>query len=59
MSRGQQIFGWVLFVLSAFAFIASSLRARDPLGLLGGVIFLIACFVFLVPLLRRPPGRRD
>lgn len=59
MSRGQQVFGWVLFVLSAIAFIASSIRAQDPFGLIGGVIFLIACFVFLIPLLiGRRGGKR-
>jgi hypothetical protein len=49
--RNIHIAGWVVFILSAFAFIASSLRSGDILGLLGGILFLIACFVFLVPLL--------
>jgi hypothetical protein len=44
-----QILGWVLFIISACAFIASSLRSGDLLGLIGGVFFLIACFVFLIP----------
>ena len=44
-----QILGWVLFIVSACAFIASSLRSGDMLGLIGGVFFLIACFVFLIP----------
>lgn len=51
MLRNIHIAGWVVFILSAFAFIASSLRSGDILGLLGGILFLIACFVFLVPLL--------
>ncbi len=45
-----QLWGWILFIVSALFFIATSLRAGDPLGLLGGVFFLVACFVFLVPL---------
>ena len=45
-----QLFGWILFVFSALFFMASSIRAGDPLSLLGGLLFLVACFVFLVPL---------
>jgi hypothetical protein len=41
--------GWVLFVISALFFIATSLRAGDTLGLLGSLFFLVACFVFLLP----------
>ena len=43
--------GWILFIFSALCFIASSIHAEDPFGLMGGLIFLAACFVFLVPLL--------
>jgi uncharacterized membrane protein YhhN len=50
--RGFHIAGWVLFSLSALFFIAASWRAGDGLALAGGVLFLIACGVFLVPLLR-------
>ena len=49
--------GWLLFVVSAVLFIASSWEAGDMLGLAGGALFLIACFVFLWPLLARPRGR--
>ena len=45
-----QLWGWILFIVSALFFIVTSLRAGDPLGLLGGVFFLVACFVFMVPL---------
>ena len=44
-----QILGWVLFIVSAVAFIASSIKNGDTLGLIGGLFFLFACFVFLVP----------
>jgi hypothetical protein len=44
-----QIIGWVLFVISAVGFIASSLRSGDRLGLVGGIFFLLACGVFLIP----------
>jgi len=49
-----QVLGWVLFVLSALGFIVSSLRTGDIAGLLGGVLFLAGCLVFLLPLMRRP-----
>lgn len=44
-----QIWGWMLFIVSALFFIVASIRAGDSIGLLGGVFFLIACFVFLIP----------
>ena len=49
LERKCQIWGWLLFVISAIFFIATSLRAGDMLGLLGGLFFLIACLVFLIP----------
>ncbi len=45
-----QLLGWVLFVFSAIFFITSSLRAGDLVSLIGGLLFLFACFVFLIPL---------
>ncbi|MGI9373507.1 MAG: cytochrome oxidase subunit III [Hyphomicrobiales bacterium] len=46
------IAGWVLFILSALGFIISSLRSGDMPSLIGGVLFLVACIVFLVPYMR-------
>lgn len=43
--------GWILFIVSALFFIASSWRSGDMLGLGGGVFFLVACLAFLVPFL--------
>ncbi len=58
MAIKLQIFGWMLFIFSAFGFIASSWRSGDVFGLLGGVLFLLACVVFLIPffLAPDPPG---
>lgn len=50
------IIGWILFVFSALAFIASSLRAGDMVGLVGGVLFLVACLIFLIPFFRGDSG---
>jgi len=46
-----QLWGWILFIASAIFFMASSIRAGDPLSLIGGAFFLVACFIFLAPLL--------
>jgi len=45
-----QLLGWILFVFSALFFITSSFRAGDLVSLIGGLLFLFACFVFLIPL---------
>jgi len=46
------IVGWILFILCAIFFLASSLKNHDTLTFIGSVIFLIACIVFLIPLVR-------
>ena len=46
-----QLWGWILFIGSALFFMAASIRADDPVSLIGGALFLVACFVFMVPLL--------
>lgn len=60
------LLGWSLFVASAVLFIASGIRARDWLVVAASVVFLLACFAFLVPLIgeladeprSRPPSAR-
>ena len=47
-----QIVGWILFIICAIFFIASSLKNHDTLTFIGSVIFLIACIVFFIPLVR-------
>lgn len=44
-----QLGGWILFILSSIFFIASSIINGDMLSLCGGVLFFIACLVFLIP----------
>ena len=46
--KRYELWGWILFTVSALFFIASSLRNGDMVGLLGGVFFLLACVAFLV-----------
>ncbi len=43
--------GWVLFILCALFFIASSIKNGDALALIGSVVFLLACLLFIVPLI--------
>jgi hypothetical protein len=45
--KRYELWGWILFTISALFFIASSLRNRDIVGLLGGGFFLLACAAFL------------
>ena len=47
------LWGWILFIVSALFFIWASLRSGDLIGFLGGFFFLLACFVFLVPLIAK------
>ena len=47
--RQFQLLGWVLFLVCSGFFIADSIAVGSPLGLAGGVIFLVACIVFLIP----------
>ncbi len=43
--------GWILFILCACFFIASSIKNQDTLALIGSMLFLIACLIFIVPLI--------
>jgi len=40
-------------------FIASSIESNDILGLIGSIIFLIACVVFIVPLVIKKRQSED
>lgn len=47
-----QLAGWILFVLCAIFFMASSLKNFDVPAFIGSLIFFAACIVFLIPLIR-------
>ncbi|MEO0537871.1 MAG: hypothetical protein AAF215_28920 [Cyanobacteria bacterium P01_A01_bin.123] len=51
-AKVYEIIGWLLFIVSAVFFTGSTIQAGDRLGILGSLFFLIACFIFLIPLLR-------
>ncbi|WP_419659170.1 hypothetical protein [Desulfosarcina variabilis] len=48
-----QLFGWILFIICALLFMAASLKNQDVLTFAGSLIFLVACIVFLIPLVKR------
>jgi hypothetical protein len=47
--RRFQLVGWALFLVCSFFFIADSIAAGSPLGLVGSVVFFLGCVVFLIP----------
>ena len=61
MSKRQrqfQLAGWVLFIVCAGFFIASAIQNHDALYLIGSIVFLVACIVFIIPLVTGKTGRR-
>ena len=47
-----QLRGWILFLVCAFLFLASSLRARDAFNIAGSAVFVVSCFYFMIPLVK-------
>ncbi len=47
------LWGWILFVICAGFFIASSIKSGDYFGLAGSFVFLLACIVFIIPLITK------
>ena len=45
--------GWILFVVCAFFFIATTALAGDVLGVIASLLFLLACVIFLIPLIAK------
>ncbi|MEB3211925.1 MAG: hypothetical protein VKL39_11250, partial [Leptolyngbyaceae bacterium] len=50
--RTYQIFGWILFIICAILYAIASFKSRDAIAFLASIVFLVACIVFLIPLLR-------
>ena len=53
MSRESKfnLWGWFLFLLCAIFFIASAAINGDVLYLIGSIVFLFACLIFILPIL--------
>jgi hypothetical protein len=54
-----QLYGWILFITCALLFIAESFINRQPLLFVGSIVFLLACLLFLVPLITALRNGKD
>ena len=52
-----QLWGWILFIICAVLFIASSIRNHDPLSLAASFAFLLGCVVFITLLVTKKSQR--
>lgn len=52
-----ELWGWILFVVSALFFIVAGIRSGDTVALLGGLFFFIACVIFLAAFRERRKHR--
>ncbi|MCF8019729.1 hypothetical protein [Petrocella atlantisensis] len=44
--------GWGLFIICSLFFLIAGIKAHDIYTIIGSLLFLVACFFFLVPLLK-------
>ena len=51
--RKVHLWGWIMFLVCAVFFIAASVESGSTANLVGSIIFLIACLVFLIPLIKK------
>ncbi len=49
--RKFHLWGWVLFLVCAGFFITSSVKDSNIPSLVGSIIFLAGCVVFIIPLM--------
>ncbi len=53
------ISGWTLFTVSALFFTLDAVRDESVVATVASVTFLVACVLFVIPVLAsRPPSRR-
>ena len=50
-NRNINLLGWSLFIVSAFGFIISSIG--NFWAMFGGIFFLLACIIFLIPFFKK------
>jgi hypothetical protein len=51
--------GWFLFLVCSIFFIASAVLSGDTLYLIGSIVFLFACLVFIIPQVVRWGGDNE
>lgn len=54
-----QLLGWILFIICALFYIAANIRSGDWLCLTGSILFLMACVVFVTPMVLKPAKRSE
>ena len=50
--KTYHLIGWTLFIVCAVLYTISGLRSGDTLTIVGSIVFLVACFAFIVPLIQ-------
>lgn len=55
MNRDEkfQLAGWLMFIACAVLYLIASIESRSATSFWGSLIFLVACVVFMVPLIWR------
>jgi hypothetical protein len=48
----MDLLGWLVFLVSALFFLLSGVRNGDVMAITGSALFLFACVLFILPLLR-------
>jgi membrane protein DedA with SNARE-associated domain len=59
MEKRLNLAGWILFLICAGFFIGASVKAGDTLYLVGSLIFLFACILFIIPFIIKRAKTRD
>ena len=53
------LWGWLLFLVCAVLFIIASVESGSIASFVGSSIFLIACVIFLIPLIKKVTEDED
>jgi hypothetical protein len=59
LEKRLELAGWVLFVLCAILFVVDSIQSGTVVGLIASILFLLACLVFILPLLVKKVWKDD
>ena len=59
LEKRLELAGWVLFVLCAILFVVDSIQSGTVVGLIASILFLLACLVFIFPLLVKKVWKED
>jgi len=51
--EAYQIIGLIGFIIAGIVFIAVGVKSEDWLTILGSIIWMVSCVIWMVPLVRR------